>query len=280
MDMAPQKDIIPFFTTDSSLGKSILNSDDFEEIDKKTGKKGVKPIKETEPLSIWTISYHHKLDTMYVIEDSFIGFINHYKYAKKLGKKLVFGVKFKIVNDSKNATAESFLTECNVIVFMKNSAGYNDLIKLYSAIHGNKDRYIWDKFNMMGYNRGDWKLLQEYWTNNLLLVIPFYDSFIHRNLLEYNHHAIPEFGKMEPVFVLSKHELPFDELLQEAVKNYCIENKHEIINGHNVYYYKDSDAQAFQIFKCITLRTSYEMPELSFFSQPTFSFESWEKKIQ
>lgn len=266
-------DITPFFTTDASLGRSIITSDDPEEVDKETGKKFYKQIGESAP-SLWSIAHHHNLDNVYVVEDSMISFISCYKYAQKLNKQLIFGAKFRIVNDIN----DEFNTESNVIVFLKNSAGYKDLIKLYSAIHANKDRAIWHKYNMQWYQRGDWKLLQEYWTDNLLLVIPFYNSFLHKNLLNHGHHSVPEFGKIKPIFILEKHELPFDSLIDGSIIKYCKANDFEVINGHSIYYYKNEDGKAYQVFRAITSRKTYEMPEITYFSQSNFSFESWQER--
>src|SRR5690606_14011914 len=153
---------IPFFTTDASLGKSILTSDDPEVFDKKQNKTIFKEINDSSPISIWSIANIYEINPVYVVEDSFVSFVSHYKYAKKLKKQLIFGCKFKIVTDSNDTTEESLKTESNVVVWMKNNKGYEDLIKLYSAIHSDQNKYYWDRFNMIGYNRGDWKMLQKY----------------------------------------------------------------------------------------------------------------------
>ncbi len=274
-----KNDIIPIFTSDASLGKSILTADDPESVDKNTGKKYFKEIDGNAAISIWTIARDQDLSSVFVLEDSFISFINHYKYSKKLNKQLIFGIRFKIVENAKDPSEENSKTESNVIVWMKNSAGYNDLIRLYTAIHANKDHYIWDKWERIGYNRGDWNLLQQFWTDNLEMTIPFYDSFLHKNLLKHDYRAVPNFGKIKPNFILESHNLPFDDLISDSVLNYCKSNKYDHLNGHSIFYYKKEDAQAFQIFKCIHTRTTYEMPDMPYFSQPTFSFESWLERI-
>ena len=128
----------------------------------------------------------------------------------------LFGIKFIITKDPANKEDKSKLSDSNIIVWMRNSNGYYDLIKLYTAIHGNPDNYFWNKFEFKAFYRGTWKILQDHMTDNLLLTIPFYDSFLHQNLLTYGAMAVPEFGKLNPTFVLEKHELPFDRSL------YCI----------------------------------------------------------
>lgn len=260
--------ITPIFSTDASLGKSILTSDDAKD-----------EITEDAPISIWSIAKYHKLDTVCVVENSFVSFVAHYKQSLKTKKKFIFGVKMKIAANAADISAESFDTESDVIIWLKNSNGYQDLINLFSRINGRPEYYIWDKFQMKWYGRGDWALLKDNWTDNLLLSIPFYDSFLHRNLLEYNHRAIPEFGYIKPVFHIESHELPFDYLIKDSVLNYCNSNKLETINTHTILYYTNEDAKAFQVAKCIANRTTCEMPNLPYFSQPTFSFESYIERI-
>lgn len=274
------KDILPFFTTDSTLGKSILSADDPESVNKDTGKKYFKEINESEPISVWSIAYHHNINPVYVIEDSMISFINHYKYSKSCKKQLIFGLKIRMANDSSDSSTDSFRTESNVVVFMKNGDAYTDLIKLYTAIHSDPNRYIWDKYAMNGYNRGDWQLLQKYLTKNLTLMVPFYNSFLHRNMLEFGHRSIPEFANIRPVFSIENHNLPFDALIKDAVTSYCKENKYEVINGHSIFYYKNSDVKAYQIFRCINNSTTYDNPDFPHFSSDQFSFESYLEKYQ
>ncbi len=258
--------IIPIFTSDASLGKSILTSDEAKD-----------KIDESLSVSIWAIAKVHDLNPVHVIEDSFVSYIAHYKQSLKLKKQLIFGIKFKIVQDRKDNSEDSVLTESDVVVWMKNSEGYYDLIKLFSAIHSDAENYIWDKYARKAYYRGDWKLLQEFWTKNLALSIPFYDSFLHNNILKYNHKAVPNFGKIKPTFILERHDLPFDDIIQDAVINYCKENEYESINGHSIYYYQKEDLRAYQVDRCISARTTYQMPNMEYFSQPTFSFESWKE---
>lgn len=254
------KDIIPIFTSDGSISKSILTSDESAEI------------KDDAPVSIWSIAKEFNIDPVVILETSMVNFISHYKNAQKLGKQLIFGCRFRIVNDNYDLSEDSMKTESCVSVFMKNSNGYRDLIRLYSAINANKDTFYY-------YPRGSWKLLQKYWTDNLLMLIPFYSSFITKNTLNYGYRCVPEFGKIRPVFVLESHELPFDEILREKTIHYANENKLEVIEGSSIYYFKDSDSRQYQVFRAIHERSSFQKPELSYFCQNTFSHESYLKRI-
>ena len=261
------KEIIPIFTSDASLGKAILTTDE------------AKDIKEDAPVSIFSIAKVHLTDKIFLCENSFVSFNAAYRNAAKLNKQLIFGIKFIITKDPLNKEDRSKLSDSNVIVWMKNSDGYKDLIKLYTAIHGNPDNYFWSKFDFKAFYRGTWKILQEHVTDNLMLTIPFYDSFLHKNLLTYGAMAVPEFGKLKPIFFLEEHELPFDGLLREFVINYCKSHEYDAIETHFCYYYNDCDSKAFQVFKCIDNREKYEKPNMEYFGQPTFSFESYLNKI-
>ncbi len=254
--------IISLFTSDASISKSILTTDEAED-----------KIDENKPVSIFSIAKIHNIDPIFIVESSFVSFISSYKNAQKLNKQLIFGIKFKIVQDSKLKTEESFLTESSVIVWMKNSDGYKDLIKLYSAIHA-------DESNFYYYPRGNWKLLQDFWTDNLSMSIPFYGGFISKNVLNYGHHAVPDFGSIRPNFILEEHELPFDGILTQKITNYCRENKYDIIEGHSIYYYKDKDVFPMQIMRCINNRSTFDCPNLNHFSSNKFSFESWRERVK
>jgi len=249
---------IPIFTTDASLGRSILTTDEADKI------------KDDYPVSVFSIAKEHNIDKIYMLETSMVSFINSYKNAAKINKQLIFGIRFKVVDDSKNQSEESLQTESNVCVWMKNSNGYKDLVKLYSEGHGRPDRFYYT-------GRLDWKLLQEMFTENLLLSIPFYSSFIANNTLNYGYNCVPNFGKIKPIFTIENHNLPFDSLLKTKTSLFCEANKFDLIDTHSIYYYKTEDIKAYQVFKCIHERSTYEMPNLRFMSQPTFSFEGWRK---
>ncbi len=248
--------IIPIFTTDATIGSSILCSDEASEI------------KDNSPVSIFSIGKSYDINPIYILENSFISFITCYRNANKIDKQLIFGIQFKLVQNSKLQSEDSFLSEQSVCIWIRNSEGYKDLIKLYSAIHS-------DKTNFYYYPRGDWNIVQNYWTDNLLMTIPFYSSFLARNLLEYSHQAIPHFGKIKPLFHIEDHDLPFDFIIKNGILDYIRQNNYGIINSHKIYFYKNSDIFPMQIMKCINKRTTFEQPDLNHFSSNKFSFETF-----
>lgn len=247
--------IVPLFTTDYSIGKSILCLDPpSSEID------------ENKPVSIFSIVKKYNIEPFFVVENSMTGFIKLYKGAKELNKQFVFGLKLVVVDDINKKDQESLRHESKIVIFCKNSESYFDLIKIFSLAATQGKYYV---------PRIDWKSLKNLWTKNLIMAVPFYDSFFHVNLL-CNGSCIPDFLP-DPLFLKERHDLPFDNLIEGNLVNYCEQNGFKMVDTHSCYYFKDSDAQAFQTFKCIHNRSTFDKPDLNHFSSNRFSFESYLK---
>ena len=67
---------------------------------------------------------------------------------------------------------------------MKNTNAYSDLIKITSC--ASKEGFYY-KPNI------DFEHLKNLWTKNLILMIPFYDSFLFKNTLE-GYNCIPKYS--------------------------------------------------------------------------------------
>lgn len=115
------KDIIPIFTSDASLGKSILTTDKNEKIVDNKPVEITKPedILADAPVSIFSIAKAYNLDQIYLAENSMVSFNSAYKQANKLNKQLIFGIKLIITPDPLNKEDKSKLSDSNVIVWMK-----------------------------------------------------------------------------------------------------------------------------------------------------------------
>jgi len=258
--------VIPVFSSHHSVLRKTLTLDDPD--DKKIASTlGANRIDNSESVSIFLIAKLYNLKEFYLCDQSFSGFIEFSKGCDKFNIDGRFGIKFIISNNAKEKSEDSRKTESKIVVWMKNSAGYKDLIKLYSAIHANEENFYY-------HIRGDWSILKDFWTNNLLLTIPFYDSFLYKNLLE-SGQCIPDFGKISPVFELSELGLPFDYLIKEKVLNYSKDNKNEIIETHPIYYYSKSDFISYMTSRCISARTTLNKPELPHMSVNTFCWEEY-----
>ena len=68
-------------------------------------------------------------------------------------------------------------------------------------------------------SRFDFKQLKPLWTDNLILVLPFFDSFIAKNLLSYGAAIVPHFDFTKPVlFREVGSNLPFAHLIDAALE--------------------------------------------------------------
>jgi DNA polymerase III alpha subunit len=249
---------LPIFSSDHSINGSILTLDEPSEI------------KDNSPTSIFSIAKNHGLKEIFLVDRYFSGFIQAHKQVKSIGASLRFGIEFIICNDSHQKDEDSLLTECKVIVMMKNSNGYKDLIKLYTAIFTDKEAFYYRE-------RGDWRVLKEHLTPNLQLIIPFYDSFIHRNLFEFGAHCLPDWANFTPIFLIEEHGIPYDEQLKGAVLDFC-KNKYKYIDSHRCFYYNDVDFKAYLTLKCILGRKKFSKPNVEYLCSDKFSFEEFLKK--
>ena len=262
-------DIIPIFSSEHSISSSILTVDTFKE------EKGKSIVPDDAPVSIFAIAKQHKLELPLIVDSDISGFWKIYKNAKELEQKYVYGLKLTVCADLNDKSPESEKTESNVIILFKNSRAYYDMVPLYSLA---------STVGMVKTGRRlDWKTLHQYWTENFQLCIPFYSSFLARNLLRYNHTALPDFGKLSPTFFIQQQGLPFDEMLRNATTAYCKQNKFSTQEAVQCYYYRNSDIMSYLTYKCITLpstggrRATWDCPNIEHFCSDQFSFEHYLK---
>lgn len=255
--------IIPLFKTHASIGRSLLVSDYQEDI------------KDDAPVSVIAIGKKFRLSNISIAENSFSSFIEVMRACDKVNIQLNFGVNFLLCENVLNKDEESIKTENKITVWMKNSNGYKDLLKLYGAIKANKENFYYEP-------RGDWNIVKSFWTDNLLLSFPPYDNFIHKNLLE-NGKCVPDFGFIKPIFFYSDMNLAFDQVLIPAIKDYCRINRIPTQEAHPIYYYKKEDSLAYQVLRCIdskggSKRATIETPGLNHMSSDSFCWENYCEK--
>ncbi len=248
--------VIPLFSTDYSIGQSILTSENETEI------------VPNSPVSIIAIAKTHGLSEIYNVEDNFSGFIKGHLNYKKNDIKFRFGFKICVCSDIADKSEESLATESNVIVWLLNESGYTDALKIYNQAATEGFYYI---------PRTDWANLNSKATKNLGFSFPFYSSFLAKNrVFNYKYDIIPDLSKLGKVnFFTESHELPFDPLLEKTVNNFCGPNGYEIQKSHTCYYYKNIDWRNHMIFRCINQRTTFDKPNLSHYSSDKFSFEAY-----
>lgn len=254
-----ENNIIGIFKSDASIGRSILTVETEDDI------------KENYPVSILSIARKHNIKTTVIVDDSFSNFPKIYKNWKKHNLNFIYGINFTVCNDSKDQSETSQASECKVSVLMKNSAGYSSILRLYNAINTDKNSFYYRP-------RASWSTISTHFDENLQLLIPPYNNFIHKNLLE-NGKCVPDFAKIRPIFTWAECDLPFDKLLENKIKDYAKNNNYEVIQAHPICYYKKDHSKQYQVFRAINKRSSYSSPELEHFSSNNMCFESYLEKI-
>ena len=250
--------MIPLFKSHFSIGKSILT---LESPDKD---------KEGGSDSIFSIAKENSLKEVVLVEDSLTGFLQAKKNADNLNLKLIFGLRIDMREDASiDPKEESVKTVHKIIIFAKNSKG----CKLLNAISS-------EAFTK-NHNCVDDKILKKHWNNkDLLLAIPFYDSFIFNNLMKFSS-CTPNFSFCEPTFFIEDNDLPFDNFISKKVKEYTSKKKIKTELTKSIYYKNRSDSAALQTYKCITGRTfgnkTLSKPNLDHFGSSEFCFQSWKE---
>lgn len=249
-------EIIPIFKSQYSLGKSILTLE----------KASESP--PAGPDSMIDICLENDIQDMFLVDDNMSGFLQAYTNAKEANIKLIFGLRMLVGTDKEDKSESSLKKFCRFIIFAKNRKGYKKLIKIYSDAAVNGFYYT---------PRTDYKFLKSIWDDKSLhLCVPFYDSFIFKNILE-NYTCVPEIGFTKPTFFTEDNGLPFDKILENKITEY-VEGKKDLIKIKNIYYKNKKDFIAYLTFRCINNRSSLERPNLDHMSSNQFCLESWKEQ--
>lgn len=249
--------MVPLFKSHYSIGRSILTLDD----PKKTVENG--------PDSIIKIVKDSGLKTVVLVEDCLTGFFEALKRTQEQNLSLIFGLRLSMRNSTLPDDEKS---EHKVLIFAKNAVGCKTLNKIYSKAFTEYGGYL------------DYKTLKEFWDErNLRLCVPFYDSFLHVNLLNFGN-CVPDFSFCTPSFLIEKNNVSFDGLLEKAVIDYAFQHSYKTVIAKSIYYNFKKDVKAFQTYKIICNRTvgkerTLDKPELPHFCSDEFSFESWKEAV-
>jgi len=191
-------------------------------------------------------------DEVYFVEDSMTGFPEAFR---KFGDRLRFGLRFSMYNDDHSEESES-----KMIAFANGDAGAKELYSLYTKQSNVRITKPWDS------------------TKQLQYVVPFYDSFLHKNLTTFSN-CVVDLPSDIP-FMVEDNNLPFDCLINDKILSYCKNHNNELIQAKSIYYENREDVLAFQTYKLICNRRigrTYDLsnPGLDHFGSDEFCFESW-----
>jgi DNA polymerase III alpha subunit len=257
--------IIPLFY-DHTSGKSLLTLWD------------EKDCEEGGPTSIISLAKKAGLKDLFLISPNFHPFIEGMKICDKYGINFHFGLvinvtdnRFLAISPTGDKENDNRLVQSSrVIIVMKNSEGYRDLVHIYNDYATNKDGRVKDTPVY------DWSSLKSKWTNNLLLLIPFWDSFVANNALVHNCKIVPDFP-CPPIFIREYNtEHPHEFIINRAIDRFNVGNQYDEINGKTIYYEKESDFEAYIVYRCKEERTTFNKPEHDYLCSNKFSFETWE----
>lgn len=244
--------MIPLFKSHYSLGRSILTLEDKQNADE-------------YPDSIIQIAKENDLKEIYLVEDNMSSFLEAYTNTKNNQIKLNYGLRVSINDFINDKSEDSRQKTSKIVIFSKNKKGHEILTKLFS---------IAAKIGFYHEPRLDYEALSKNWTEDLILFIPFYDSFIFNNTLK-NYICIPQINFTKPILSLEDNDLPFDRIIKNKITNYADENKLEILKTKSIYYKHKKDFKTYLTFRCINNRSLLNKPELEHMTSDEFSFESW-----
>lgn len=250
----------PLFKSHYSIGKSILTLEPPRKANEAPDDSGAS--------SILDIAIDNDLEEVYLVDDNMNGYLTAYNRFKETKIKLNFGLRLTFCEDMTEKNEASLLTNYKFVIFIRNTNGYKRLIKL--ASEAARDGFYYEP-------RYDLTKLKEIWSSeDLLLCIPFYDSFIYKNTLSFAS-LVPDFSFANAVFFMEDNDVSIDAIVKDAVYNYA-EDRYPIFETKSIYYKNREDFKAWQSFKCIDKRTSLYMPNLEFCGSAEFCFEAWKEK--
>jgi len=202
------------------------------------------------------IATDNNLEEVYFVEDSMTGFPAAFRL---FGDRMRFGLRLPIFNKDENPESES-----KIIAFADGDEGCKELYSLCTQSSGEKLKTPWESFK------------------NLKFVVPFYDSFLHKNLTTFANCMPPLPDEMS--FIVENNNLPFDFLLKQKIEQYIAnEPNKKMIKAKSIYYENKEDVEAFQTYKCICNRqpgrqASMSNPRLDHFGSDSFCVESWKEE--
>jgi DNA polymerase-3 subunit alpha len=243
--------MIPLFKSHYSLGRSILTLEDKDQ-------------KDDYPDSIIQICKENKMKELYLVEDNMSSFLEAYSNCRKNNIKLNYGLRISVTESMSDKSEESKTKSSKIILFFKNKKGYQQLTKLYSIAA--KEGFYYEP-------RLDYETISKNWSDDLILCIPFYDSFIFNNTLK-NSLCIPQFDFTKPIFFIEDNDLPFDSLVKQKALSFAEKNGLKIYKVQSVFYKERKDFKAYLTFRCINNRSVLNKPNLDHMSSNEFCFES------
>ena len=249
---------VPLFKTHYSIGKSILTLHPPSRVEKGGAD------------SVIDMALDSGLKQLVLVEDSMHGFLEAKRRCEENNLHLIFGIRIDLCQQYE--VEKGKVPSHKIVIFAKSDDGVKRLYKIYSQVFCDNGGKITEPD------------LKKFWNNSdLMLAIPFYDSFIYQNNLKYGANFMHNFKYYNPVFFLEDNGLPYDALLREAVSEFALLNNFSTQEVKSIYYRHKKDLIAFQTYKMITNRNfsrkaSIKTPQLNGCGSDEFCMESFLEK--
>jgi DNA polymerase III alpha subunit len=250
--------IIPFFKSHYSLNKSILTLSSSHDGD-------------LGPKSILKLIKENNIKNAFLVDENMSGFPEMYYNSQELAVDINFGLRLTVCQNIKEKNEASIKSESKVIIFIKNAKGYECLSSIFSIAAKDGFYYL---------PRIDLQTLRQNWCDDLILGIPFYDSFLFKNHFNMSS-CVPEAFWTKPVFFWENNNLPFDLFYKQILSEYLSENfpDAEFLQAQSIYYNDRDDFLAYLAMRCIGKKSELQKPKLDHLSSCDFCLESFLEKI-
>jgi DNA-directed DNA polymerase III PolC len=249
--------MLPLLKSHYSIGRSLI-----QDANLKSGE----PNKPDQPTTVPDLLQKHGWPKLFVCDDTTAGFYPLYDVAKKNNSSLCFGWRVTMVEDGEKKEVQP---GAKITIWVKSEKGWKALIKL--ATKAQVDLF----FNEA---RLDWKTLHEGWHSDLVLAIPFYDSFLAKNLTT-NQQTVPDFRDLKPYVFVENNDIPFDNLLEKGARAYAEAFGLKVVEVKTCNYESRSDVIFYQARRLMDRKTfgggTIQEPNLEFFSSAEFCVESF-----
>ena len=234
--------MIPFFTTDASIGRSILKLNDIKDMANEAG-----------------------LDEVFLIEDSMINFQDAFNTLKDEGLSLRFGLRINVCNDRTEEKKES---SYKIILSPLNDMGCKQLYQIFTKIFS-------DPAND---SHADIELLRGCNHSEIAVMHPFYDSYLYNNAMYFKNCMWDSFVPEDrEIFLLEENAHPHDALIKQMVMQ---DKKRRIQLVKSIFYRLRSDVEAYQTYRMSTQRSFGRVegltnPNIEHFGSREFCFQSY-----
>jgi len=251
--------ILPIFKSHYSIGRSILTLE------------GGGKSSSTRPDSIIDICKEYDIKCPFLIDDSMGSFLQAADVFNKENIDFNYGIRLSVCRDMQKKNRDEQKNDWKINILIKNAEAYYSLLK------------IWNVSSTEGfYNnpRIDIKTLKSLWDNDKFIVlIPFYDSFLFKNLFTSTYGIIPEsLAFIEKLFfVIEDNDTIYDQPLEDKILEYT-KDKYETILGKSIYYKKKADFITYLTRRCVDKRATLEKPNLQSMNSKEFCAESWKEQ--